>query len=198
MTAVSELPLIARARDHGDRTAILAAEGLFTYRQLLDASARIAACLLDGADDLRESRVAFLTPPGFEYAAVQWGIWRAGGVAVPLCVSHPRPELEYVILDSDAEVVVAHPAFEEVVGTIATEHGRRFRTTPVALSEQSPSMSLPVIDAERRALILYTSGTTSKPKGVVTTHRNIEAQVTSLIEAWEWSPEDHILHVLPL
>src|SRR5688572_23567244 len=162
MTAVSELPLIARARDHGDRTAILAAEGLFTYRQLLDASARIAACLLDSAEDLHEKRVAFLTPPGFEYAAAQWGIWRAGGVAVPLCVSHPRPELEYVILDSDADIVVAHPAFEELLAPIAHEHHRRFLTTPAALGH--PEARLPHVTEDRRALILYTSGTTSKPK----------------------------------
>jgi malonyl-CoA/methylmalonyl-CoA synthetase len=214
MTAVSELPLIARARGHADRTAIVAPEGVFTYRQLLDASARVATALLDGAGcagaplDLRERRVAFLTPPGFEYPAVQWGIWRAGGIAVPLCVSHPRPELEYVILDSDAEIVVAHPAFEEILGSIAREHGRRFLTTPAILSghprggplEAAPGGDghLPRVDDSRRALILYTSGTTSKPKGVVTTHRNIAAQVTSLITAWEWSPEDRILHVLPL
>jgi malonyl-CoA/methylmalonyl-CoA synthetase len=195
---LAELPLIARAGGHGDRTAILAPEGTFTYRELLNASARVAACLLDGADDLREKRVAFLTPPGFEYAAVQWGIWRAGGVAVPLCVSHPRPELEYVVIDADADVVIAHPAFEEVAGAIARQHGRRFLTTTVALGGQEPGSLLPLLDDDRRALILYTSGTTSKPKGVVTTHRNIEAQVTSLIEAWEWTAEDHILHVLPL
>jgi malonyl-CoA/methylmalonyl-CoA synthetase len=196
MTALSELPLIARAREHGDRTALCAPEGVFTYRQLLDASARVAAALLDGADDLREKRVAYLTPPGFEYAAVQWGIWRAGGIAVPLCVSHPRPELEYVVLDADAEIVVAHPAFEEVLGPIAQDRGRRLLTTPAALGHSEAA--LPSVEEGRRALILYTSGTTSKPKGVVTTHRNIAAQVTSLITAWEWSPEDHILHVLPL
>jgi malonyl-CoA/methylmalonyl-CoA synthetase len=193
---VPELPLVARARKHEDRTAILAPEGVFTYRQLLDASARIAGCLLEGTHDLREERVAFLVPPGFDYAAVQWGIWRAGGVAVPLCVSHPRPELEYVILDSDAAILVADSAFEDLLAPVAREHGRRLVTTPATL--YSAAASLPEVEEIRRALILYTSGTTSKPKGVVTTHQNIAAQVTSLIEAWEWSPEDQILHVLPL
>jgi malonyl-CoA/methylmalonyl-CoA synthetase len=47
-------------------------------------------------------------------------------------------------------------------------------------------------------MILYTSGTTSRPKGVVTTHGNLRAQVESLVEAWAWSPDDRILHVLPL
>jgi malonyl-CoA/methylmalonyl-CoA synthetase len=47
-------------------------------------------------------------------------------------------------------------------------------------------------------MILYTSGTTSKPKGVVTTHANIKAQITALVTSWEWGKSDHILNVLPL
>src|SRR5208337_1505675 len=58
--------------------------------------------------------------------------------------------------------------------------------------------TLPDIASERRAMILYTSGTTSRPKGVVTTHANTAAQITSLVEAWEWSADDRILLCLPL
>jgi malonyl-CoA/methylmalonyl-CoA synthetase len=47
-------------------------------------------------------------------------------------------------------------------------------------------------------MILYTSGTTGKPKGVVTTHENVAAQITSLVQAWEWTEDDHILNILPL
>jgi malonyl-CoA/methylmalonyl-CoA synthetase len=169
---------------------------VFSYRRLLDASGRVAARLLDGREDLEGRRVAYLTPPGFAYAAVQWGIWRAGGIAVPLCVSHPRPELEYVVEDAGAEILVAHPSLEAALQPIAAAKGRRFVRTSHALA--APEASLPEVDVNRPALILYTSGTTSKPKGVVTTHANIQAQVMSLVEAWEWSAEDHILHVLPL
>ena len=63
--------------------------------------------LLDGRDDLNEARVAFLVTPGFDYVAVQWGIWRAGGIAVPLPMSHPPAELEYLVRDSEASIVVA-------------------------------------------------------------------------------------------
>jgi malonyl-CoA/methylmalonyl-CoA synthetase len=98
--------------------------------------------------------------------------------------------------DSQAAMVVAHPEFEERLRPIAEERRVRFvLTTPMQGTAQRP---FPTMEVHRRAMMLYTSGTTSKPKGVVTTHRNVQAQVRSLIEAWEWSPDDHVLHVLPL
>src|SRR6266545_5739805 len=197
MPTAAELPLVARARDHGDRPAILATEGAFTYRDLLDASARVAACLLAGRDDLAEARVAFLVPPGFHYVASQWGIWRAGGVAVPLAVSHPPPELEYMIRDAEAEIVVVHPDLARTLDRVSLPPGARAVTTPQAIGT-APRSRLPGVAERRRALIVYTSGTTGKPKGVVTTHANIAAQVMSLVTAWEWRGDDWILLVLPL
>lgn len=111
MTSPIELPLVARARSHAGRTAVVAREGEFRYRDLLAASARVAAALLDSADDLEEARVAFLIPPSFAYVAVQWGVWRAGGIAVPLAVSHPPRELAYVLDDARPAMVLAHPEF---------------------------------------------------------------------------------------
>ena len=188
---------MARARGHGDRPAIIAREGTFRYRDLLDASARVAECLLAGRDDLAEARVAFLTPPGFHYVAIQWGIWRAGGIAVPLAVSHPPAELEYVIRDAEAETVVVHPNFAAVLQAVHLTPGVRTVTTDDT-EGTAPRSLLPGVAARRRAMIVYTSGTTGKPKGVVTTHANIAAQVTTLVSAWEWRADDWILLVLPL
>jgi malonyl-CoA/methylmalonyl-CoA synthetase len=194
---MAPLRLFARARAHGDRTAILSADGGHTYRQLLEASARVAGALLRGATDLGEARVAFLIPPGFEYAAVQWGIWRAGGIAVPLAVSHPPPELEYVVRDAEAALVVAHPGLEPRVRAAAAAAGSMALTSHDAVAAQ-PAPALPPLEESRRALMVYTSGTTGRPKGVVTTHANLRAQVTALIEAWGWHSDDAILLVLPL
>lgn len=191
-----QIPLFDRAESHDDRTAIIAAEGRFTFHQLLEASHRVASHLLDGADDLNESRVAFISPPSFSYVAMQWGIWLAGGVVVPLCVEYPPAELEYVIRDSGASIVAAHPKLESAIRSIVENLGLRLVLTTEAL--EARPVPLPAIDRRRRGMILYTSGTTSKPKGVVTTHHNIEAQITSLIQAWGWTADDRIMNVLPL
>jgi len=190
------IPLIERAVDSQDRVAISAAAGEFTYRQLLEASRIVASRLLAGASDLSRQRVAFLVPPTSEYVAVQWGIWRAGGVAVPLCLSHPEPELEYVIDDCQAQILVASPDLVARLAPIAARRGCRIWST-VELCE-GPQGDLPEIGSQRPAMIVYTSGTTGGPKGVVTTHENIRAQIESLIEAWGWRADDRVLLVLPL
>ncbi len=188
------IPLIERAHRHGERVAIVAEDRRLTFAQLLDISARAATTLLDGAADLAEARVAFLAPSDSSYVVVQWAVWRAGGIAVPLCPQHPEPELRYVIEDADATILVAHPDFADRLRPMAS--GRRLCLTSEL--EQAAPEPLPDVAATRRAMLLYTSGTTSRPKGAVSTHAAIAAQITSLIEAWGWSGDDHILHVLPL
>ena len=191
------LPLERRASHFRRNVAIVDKAGQHTFDSLLEASSKIASGLLNGAPDLKEERVCMLIPASFDYAVVQWGIWRAGGIAVPLCTTHPLPELEYVINDSDARTIVYDPQFREFLNPlISKKDGRRFITT-VELSSSS-SNHLPTVRGERRAMILYTSGTTSRPKGTVLTHLNIESQIISLVEAWDWSTKDYILNVLPL
>jgi malonyl-CoA/methylmalonyl-CoA synthetase len=191
------LELVNRAAGHADRTALLAPEGLFSYSTLLDVSAAIATRLLSGRDDLDGARVCYLVPPGWSYAAVQWGIWRAGGLGVPMATSHPEAELAYVLDDADPEVVVAHPSLVDRVAGIAKQRGLTVLQTP-ALLAQTPLAVLPDVDEAAGALMLYTSGTTGRPKGVVLSHANIRAQVESLSGAWGWRGSDHILLHLPL
>jgi malonyl-CoA/methylmalonyl-CoA synthetase len=206
LLAAMELEIVRRARRHGTtRLAIVDRAGQYTYPQLLEVSERIAAAIGPGGGTDRPSGaawpVAFLVTPGFAWVATQWGIWQAGGMAVPLATSHPPAELEYVIADSGAELVITDEAHLERVAAIGARLGLDVRTVHEILGRSDrpavPGRLRPA-PADDSALVFYTSGTTGKPKGVVLTHANLEAQIRSLVTAWEWRPDDVILNVLPL
>ena len=190
------ISIINQAGKYGDKTAIIANDKQYSYQELLAASSSFASDLLLEIDDLHEARVGYMVNPGFDYVKVQWAIWQAGGVAVPLCLTHPLPSLQYVIEDTNATIVLVSPEYAPILSDLCKE--RSIRLVVLGSEEIKENVTLPSIDTTRRAMILYTSGTTNKPKGVVTTHKNIKAQVTTLVQAWEWTTADHIICVLPL
>jgi malonyl-CoA/methylmalonyl-CoA synthetase len=182
---------------YANKTAIISDGKSFSYADLHQASAEFAQLLLAENDDLGEGRVAFMVNPGFDYVRVQWGIWQAGGIVVPLCLSYPLPSLRYTIENSGASVIVVSPEFEETLKGLASELACRFIV--LGKNDQAKTTKkLPEVDDSRGAMILYTSGTTNLPKGVVSTHGNLNAQISSLIEAWKWTSKDSTVCVLPL
>ncbi len=191
-----ELPLMARATSYSDRVAIESNGQRYTYGDLLSGSASVAASLLESVDDLAEARIGYLISPGFDYVCAQWGIWRAGGVAVPLSLFATQQELAFTLNNSQTSAVVTTSEFIDRLQPLCLPN--RIRLIVLEQIATQESCPLPQVDLIRRAMILYTSGTTSQPKGVVTTHACIQAQIESLVTAWQWQADDRIPLFLPL
>ncbi len=188
------LELMARVGAQAERTALVDGRGTWTFGDLLDRSASLAAVLLDGRHDLHEARVLLLASPGIDFVAGLLAIWRAGGVAVPLSVTQPPAEWAYVAADSRALFAVVASSFAGSFQPVAL--AAHVRMVPCDAPRRG--VRLPDLHPDRAALVLYTSGTTSRPKGAVFTHAALQAQIESLVEAWGWRPDDRLLHVLPL
>lgn len=163
------------------------------------------------------NRIAFLCPNDITYLTAKYGCWLSGHIAVPLSTKLPTQMLEYYIEDSDPSIIITTPEFEPLIKNlvkanrklIVINHNNVRSVQPPLIENDSLTTQLPpIVNTENllgqnfynksNAMILYTSGTTGKPKGVVLSHKNINSQISSLNNAWQMSPNDILLHVLPL
>ncbi|MFM1794692.1 MAG: hypothetical protein RL642_1077 [Bacteroidota bacterium] len=179
-----------------ENIAVIEGEKKWTFNQLDASSRQICYSILQLNKEVKGKCIAYMVDPGFDYVSVQKGIWLSGAIAVPLCLSHPLPSLQYVIEDTAAEIIIVSSQYKAILNDYCQEHQIHLVDVD-RLSTESP-VALPELKSEDPAMILYTSGTTNKPKGVVLTHGNLIAQMDTLIHAWEWSNQDHTLCVLPL
>ncbi|KAJ1541077.1 hypothetical protein HK405_010909, partial [Cladochytrium tenue] len=202
----------ARRQDHAavvDAAADAAhATEPFSYRSLLHRVARTRSTVLSHVQ--KGERVAFLYPRSHAYVTAQWAAWASQAVAVPLCTSHPPHELAHVVADCRPSTILFHPRFADAIAATRTDP-RVVEAVPGAVwtctedpgadgsdDAAAVDVSFQPFDKSQGALIIYTSGTTGKPKGVLSTFANIEAQVDSLHVAWRWTQDDKILLLLPL
>ncbi|MCC6648460.1 MAG: acyl-CoA synthetase [Polyangiaceae bacterium] len=186
MTALLDrLATLARS----PRPALVAEDGACTYEALLARAGGVAGALVDGGLT-PGARVALLCEPGVAWVASFLGVMMSGGVAVPLSPLHPEAEIR--ALSRDAE-----PSLSLVGASLAARAA--WTGAPALAPEALPPRAFePRVDERELAMMLYTSGTTGRPKGALLTHTNLSTQAGLLADAWEVTRDDRLLHALPL
>ncbi|KAH8166305.1 hypothetical protein CIB48_g1973 [Xylaria polymorpha] len=192
----------------------------FKYGELLPDVCRARDHIYQsaGKTDIRGERIAFLVENSYDYVVTFLAILAARAIALPLSPPFPAPELQYILTQSQASLLLHSAKFAskatEVLKTPWPE------PSPNATPEFRPTLKLVEVpkrfglgrdntafdkvkltddtDTEGAGMMLYTSGTTARPKGVLIPETALTAQGRALIEAWRYTPQDRLLHVLPL
>src|SRR4051794_27895951 len=174
-----------------------------TYAELDDRSARVAALLRERGLQ-QGDRVGVMLPNVLEFPISYYGVLRAGGVVVPMNVLLKRREIAFYLEDSGAKLLLAWHGFAEEAHGGAEDAGvELIEVEPEAFAEllgdREPETEVAETEEEDTAVILYTSGTTGKPKGAELTHfnlsRNSELASRNTCEVREG---DIVLGALPL
>ncbi len=178
----------------------------WTYQQLDDAATRVASALL-GLGLAKGDRVAAFGKNSDAYVLLWLGVVKAGLVHVPVNFALTGGELEYILRQSGTRAVFTDEALRpvldasdftpEISGTLQTGHGDRDILAWGSAPTPAPQLVVDVDDNDI-AQILYTSGTTSAPKGAALTHRALVHHYASAAMALDQRASDRVLHALPL
>ena len=191
------------ADKHGDKTAFKLDDVELSYSMLEEGSARVAGLLK--AKGLEEGdRVGLMMPNVPYFPVIYFGILRAGGVVVPMNVLLKGREVEFYLGDPGAKILFAWGDFAEAAEAGAEKAGAEAILVEPGefeklLADQEPDTEMADRSEEDTAVILYTSGTTGKPKGAELTHANLYRNSKGVSEKLgEMSEEDVLLGALPL
>jgi len=199
--------LITRsARRTPAKQALAFEDRTWTYREFDDASTRVAAALL-GLGLRAGDRVAAFGKNSDAYVLLWLGVVKAGLIHVPVNFALTGHELAYILRQSGARAVFADDALLEEVatcgvtpeirGSLRAGTGERDVLAWALAATPAPALDVDVADDDV-AQILYTSGTTSEPKGAILTHRALIHHYASAALILDTSAADRFLHALPL
>ncbi len=198
-------------RDRPEKTAVelISDSGLLrvTYAQLERHVNRTADYLLS-LGVKRGDRVAAQLPKSLPFIYFHLAAMQIGAIFLPLNPAYPEAELRYFLADSGASVFIADAKDAPLINALTDELPDHRKTSFIYQPERSgadwledrsssPGQPLPS-DPNQTAMMLYTSGTTSRPKGARITHGNLTANIAALHQAWGWRDDDVLLHVLPI
>lgn len=192
-------------RAHPDQVALLGGEGSVTYRALDERCARIAGGLMEAG--LRQGdRVAVLMGNRFAFVETYIACQRAGLVCVPMNTRQPAPEISYAVAQCgaaaivfDAELADRIPERSDIptVGPLISAYGETSGAVSYdALSSCEPATPV-AVGEEDCAVILYTSGTTGRPKGAMLTHMNIVHSSLHFAYSMDFEAGDRNLLAVP-
>lgn len=171
-----------------DRPCMGDANRVFSYREVEDRAAAFAEQLAErgvGEGDV----LAVMLPNSLELLIGILGAWRVGAAATPINPTFTARELDYQLADSGAKLLLALPGTVSGIDLITPEQMR-----------DGPELAVPEpeIALDQLALLVYTSGSTGQPKGVMLDHANALAMTGQMVDTFALSAEDHALLVLPL
>jgi malonyl-CoA/methylmalonyl-CoA synthetase len=178
--------LLPPLADPSDQEAIRFGPRALTYRELAGVAGRLAG--LVGSSP----RVAVWAVPALETCAAVVGALVAGVPVVPINPKAGERELAHIVADSAPALLLTAPGIElppQLADVSRREVDLSARDGGGLPAEPSP---------EAPAVIVYTSGTTGPPKGVVLPRRAISSNLDALADAWEWTGDDVLAHALPL
>lgn len=198
--------LSRRFAEQAETVAIETPDGRrITYAELDRAAAQFANRLT--ALGVRPGdRAAVQVDKSPEAVCLYLGCVRAGIIYLPLNTGYPPRELEHFFRDAEPRVVVCRPADRDMVEDLATRCGveRVVTLGPSGdgslMAIENPGDAFETVSSrgEDIAAILYTSGTTGKPKGAALTHANLGSNAVTLHDYWGFRDGDVLLHALPL
>ena len=193
------------AARHPDRVALVFDDRTWTYAALDDAVSRAAAHLL-GLGLTGGDRVATVGVNSDAYLLAYLGCARAGLVHVPVNYALTGPELTYLLRDSGARLALVDVALRDGVEAVRADtaveqvlllHGGNDAVLPRWSQGEVPALDVETRDTDLVQL-LYTSGTTSQPKGAMMTHRALVHEYVSCIVGLDLREDDAPLHSMPL
>ncbi|MEJ7893418.1 MAG: long-chain fatty acid--CoA ligase [Solirubrobacteraceae bacterium] len=190
------------AEKHGDRVALKLDDVEVTYDMLDEGSARVAGMLKAGGFEVGD-RVGVMLPNVPYFGPIYYGILRAGGVVVPMNPLLKGREVSYYLSDNGAKVIFAFNMFADEASKGAEEVGATCHIVEPGefekvLADAEPDNDVVARDESDTAVLLYTSGTTGKPKGAELTHLNLIKNAQAAGGLFDVSEEDIVLGALPL